>query len=262
LRRLRRGLFWLSRTRPLGWLVRAAFAYLSMLLPVRRVAETATLIAFEHPVPSWSPHVLLVPKRSLASFVQIQASDARLVGDIVRLAFSIAARRKLYTHGFALLVNGGAYQDVRQLHFHLAGLDDGLDYAAPRSKPNVSILETSGLVAFEHPLPRRDVHVALMPTERLSWSDLAGPAGEQVGRELVTAGQRVVEQLRLTLTGFTIVASVPPGGAHHHVCLHLVAGGRRGPGLVPPEGRPQANPAPMGCADGRADWTETDDGSR
>jgi histidine triad (HIT) family protein len=122
----------------MGWMVRLAFARLSMLLPVRRVTETSDIIAFEHPAPAWTPHVLLVPKRSIRSFQQIRPDEESLFGEMVRLAFSRAATRDLYRNGFAVLVNGGAYQDVAQLHLHLAGLDRGLEYAAPSSRPDLT----------------------------------------------------------------------------------------------------------------------------
>ena len=131
-RRLRRALFWLSRTRPMGLVVRLAFARLWWLLPVRRVAQTAGVLAFEHPAPSWQPHILLVPKRAIPSLMKAHTTDAQLVGEIVRLGMGLALRRKLAERetdpGFALMVNGGTYQDVPQLHFHLAGLNNGLRY--------------------------------------------------------------------------------------------------------------------------------------
>jgi histidine triad (HIT) family protein len=211
----------------MGWVVRLAFARLSALLPVRRVAETGTVIAFEHPAPSWSPHLLFVPKRSIGSFLRLRPDDAPLFGELVRLAFAVAARQELDANGFAVLVNGGAYQDVAQLHLHLAGLDRGLQCAAPASRPELTLLEVDGLVAFEHPRARREVHVAIVPSERLAWRDLDGVAGERLGRSLVGVGQRLVRQLGRESAGFTLLASVPAGGDAEAVCFHLVGGDRR-----------------------------------
>jgi diadenosine tetraphosphate (Ap4A) HIT family hydrolase len=158
LRELRRVLFRLSRTRPMGLLVRLAFGRLWWLLPVRRVAQTRGVLAFDHPAPSWQPHLLLVPKRSIRSVLAARPADAPLVGELLRLALVLAHRRGLHRQGFALLVNGGAYQDVPQLHFHLAGLDDGLRYTLPPQAPTrPPLLRTSNLAAYRHPRPQRAV---------------------------------------------------------------------------------------------------------
>ena len=50
--------------RCLGWFV----AHMSFLIPVDRLRETETLIAFYHPRPSYPFHVLLIPKRARDSF--------------------------------------------------------------------------------------------------------------------------------------------------------------------------------------------------
>ena len=211
----------------MGWVVRLAFSRLSMLLPVRLIAETRTVIVFEHPAPSWSPHILLVPKRPIRSLRQLRPNDVALFGEMVRLAFSLAATRNLYERGFAVLVNGGAYQDVAQLHLHLAGLDRGLQYATPSWRPDVVLLEEAGLVAFEHPRAQREVHIAIMPSAGLTWRDLHGPPGDRLGQTLVGVGQRLVVQSGLASAGYTLLASVPPGGAQEVVCFHLVGGARR-----------------------------------
>ena len=39
------------------------FAHMSFALPVNRLIETETLIAFRHPTPAWAVHILIVPKK-------------------------------------------------------------------------------------------------------------------------------------------------------------------------------------------------------
>lgn len=216
----------------MGLVVRLTFAWLWWLLPVRRVGQTARVLAFEHPAPSWQPHILLVPKRAIRSLVAARPADARLVGEIVRLGLGLALRRRLAEHetdpGFALMVNGGTYQDVPQLHFHLAGLDNGLRYTTPERRSGSVLVETASLAAYAHPQPQRAVHVVVWPARPLVWTDLAGPHGEETGRELATLAQRLVEHLRLGADGFTLLASVRPGGLEDAACFHLVGGARLG----------------------------------
>jgi diadenosine tetraphosphate (Ap4A) HIT family hydrolase len=211
----------------LGLLVRLVFAHGSGLLPVRRVAETGTVFAFEHPAPSWRPHILLVPKHQIRSFRQIRPDQAVLFGHLMRLAFSLAARDALYGNGFAVLINGGAYQDVAQAHVHLAGLDAGLTYAPAEGGLERTLLASSGLAAFDHPQARRAAHLVIVPTERLAWRDLSGVAGERVGEALVGVGQRLVARSEVLTAGFTLLASVRAGGSEDAVCFHLVGGGKR-----------------------------------
>jgi histidine triad (HIT) family protein len=106
----------------LGW----AFAHLHFALPLRRLRETETLIAFPHPRPSYPTHILLVPKKAIASPGSITRIDAPFLADVFLTAHELAAEFKLDSsgwprpgRGWRLVLNGGAYQDVPQLHFHL-----------------------------------------------------------------------------------------------------------------------------------------------
>jgi len=99
----------------LGWV----FAHLSFVLPVRRLRETKTLLAFHHPQPSYPVHILLVPKRALRSFTDLTLADSALIAEIIQTAQSLIAEFNLERSGYRLIVNGGDYQDVAQLHFHL-----------------------------------------------------------------------------------------------------------------------------------------------
>ena len=213
----------------MGWVVRLTFAHLAWLLPVRRLAETRTVVVFEHPAPSANPHILLVPKRPIRSFPRFRGDDAALFGEMIGLALVTAERLDLYRAGFALTINGGRYQDVAQAHLHLTGLDRGPVCATPASRPFSALLATDGLLAFAHPRPQREIHLAIVPDEPRAWRDLDGSAAERLGRALAGVGRRLVEQDDALRAGYTLLANVPPGGAHAAVCFPLVGGARRQP---------------------------------
>jgi histidine triad (HIT) family protein len=99
----------------IGWL----FAHMSFAIPVKRLRETDTLLAFHHPRPSYPLHVLLVPKRALESFMQLSSSDADFYADLVQTVQSLVNEFDLEQGGYRLVVNGGDYQEIPQLHFHL-----------------------------------------------------------------------------------------------------------------------------------------------
>jgi histidine triad (HIT) family protein len=95
-----------------GWI----FAHMSFLIPAKRLRETDTLLAFHHPQPSHPFHVLLVPKKDLRSFAELEPADPFL-RDLVACVQSIVTEYHL--SAYRLIVNGGEYQDFPHLHFHL-----------------------------------------------------------------------------------------------------------------------------------------------
>lgn len=98
-----------------GWVV----AHMSWVVPVDRLEETDLVVAFHHPRPSYAVHVLIVPKRSVRSFAALNPEDMPAVNDAIAVAGRLVQRLSLEQKGYRFLVNGGAYQDVQQLHFHL-----------------------------------------------------------------------------------------------------------------------------------------------
>jgi histidine triad (HIT) family protein len=99
----------------IGWV----FAYLSFAIPVKRLRETSTLMAFHHPKPSYPLHILLVPKRAIASFMDLSSSDTDFYADLVQTVQSLVAEFELQQGSYRLIVNGGDFQEIPQLHFHL-----------------------------------------------------------------------------------------------------------------------------------------------
>jgi histidine triad (HIT) family protein len=95
------------------------FTHMSFALPVRRLRETATLIAFYHPQPSYHIHILLVPKRPLADLMALTTADADFLTDLFQSVQSLVTEFNLEPAGYRLIANGGAYQDIPYLHFHL-----------------------------------------------------------------------------------------------------------------------------------------------
>ena len=97
----------------IGWM----FAHMSFALPVKRLHETNTLMAFYHPMPSYPFHVLLVPKKAVASLIEFDSTDALFLTDLYSTVQNIVNEFQL--PAYRLIVNGGEFQDFPQLHFHL-----------------------------------------------------------------------------------------------------------------------------------------------
>lgn len=109
----------LGRLAPLiGWI----FAHMSFAIPVQRLRETDTLMAFRHPRPAYPFHVLLVPKKAVASLQALDAQDSAFLTDLYATVQSLVEEFQL--SAYRLIVNGGEYQDFPQLHFHLISEKD------------------------------------------------------------------------------------------------------------------------------------------
>jgi histidine triad (HIT) family protein len=100
-------------------MVQGVFRYMTFALPVDRLRETSQVIAFHHPRPSHPVHILIVPKKGIARMTDISVDDGALLADIFQTVASIVVEFDLEQQGYRLVTNGGAYQDVQQLHFHL-----------------------------------------------------------------------------------------------------------------------------------------------
>jgi len=90
---------------------------MSFVIPVKRLRETDTLMAFYHPKPSYKLHVLLVPKKSIASLQELDPKDSAFLTELYSTVQSLVNEFQL--SAWRLVVNGGEYQDFPQLHFHL-----------------------------------------------------------------------------------------------------------------------------------------------
>lgn len=97
----------------IGW----TFEHMSFAIPVKRLRETETLIAFHHPQPAYPFHVLLVPKKAVVSLKDFDPTNTAFLTDLYSTVQIIVEEFRL--PAYRLIVNGGEYQDFPQMHFHL-----------------------------------------------------------------------------------------------------------------------------------------------
>lgn len=90
---------------------------LSGRLPVRVVAESASVLAFEHTNPTWQTHIVVIPKQHVRQLIEVQ--DAALFGELFQLMVSIIKDRGFAQTNYKIITNGGSYQSTQHLHFHL-----------------------------------------------------------------------------------------------------------------------------------------------
>ena len=92
-------------------------------IPATIVYEDDRLLAFSDINPQAPTHVLLIPKRHIASLNDLQPDDDALVGELVRRAATIAGEGGLAARGFRTVFNTNrdAGQTVFHIHLHLLG---------------------------------------------------------------------------------------------------------------------------------------------
>jgi len=112
-----------ARSRAAGWIVRTAFATFPQALPLDRLHETESLVAFHHPSPAYPVHILIVPKRRYASLLEISGDDVEFMRDLFETIAELVHEFRLDERSYRLVVNGGEAQDVGLLHFHLIAGD-------------------------------------------------------------------------------------------------------------------------------------------
>ncbi len=95
-----------------GWI----FEHMSFVIPVKRLRETANLLAFNHPRPSYPFHVIITPKKAIRSFGELAPADPFLA-DLVTAAQGLVKEFQLTS--WRLILNGGSNQNFHHLHFHL-----------------------------------------------------------------------------------------------------------------------------------------------
>lgn len=109
----------LARSSPGRLFVRWVFTTMSFAIPVKRLRETGTLMAFHHPQPGHPVHILLVSKQPFSTLLDVSPDDADFLHDLFETVQSLVREFSLERGGYRLITNGGAYQDVPHLHFHL-----------------------------------------------------------------------------------------------------------------------------------------------
>lgn len=228
-------LFKLARSRYSAYFIGFAFEYLAPLLPVAKLYQDRYWLIFFHPVPFWETHLLAVPKKRIPSFGALNLQhreDQTLILALFQAIQQVALQQRF--NRYTVLVNGGAYQDVPQLHFHLAagpaksGDEGGRErYAQPAAGATVEKFQTA--IAYPHPTPGREVHLIITSIEKLNSFaslNLDQPAHRQALLDILALAQAMV--LKYGLTRYTLLANCAIDAPEPQLALHLVSGSLEG----------------------------------
>ena len=92
-------------------------------IPARIAYENDAIFAFHDVDPRAPVHVLLIPRKHIASVNDLTAGDGDLVGKLFVAAKDLAHELGVSTSGYRLVMNCGedAGQSVNHIHLHLLG---------------------------------------------------------------------------------------------------------------------------------------------
>lgn len=92
-------------------------------IPSKIVYQDQDVVAFADINPQAPTHVLLVPRRHIASVVDLTPEDGDLLATLFIVATKLARESGLEERGYRIVVNNGpdAGQSVFHLHLHLLG---------------------------------------------------------------------------------------------------------------------------------------------
>ena len=91
-------------------------------IPAKIVYEAEDFVAFHDANPQAPVHVLIIPKRHIASMADVTEAEAALLGRMVALGPKLMKELGV-THGFRHVINTGpdGGQEVYHLHLHVMG---------------------------------------------------------------------------------------------------------------------------------------------
>lgn len=92
-------------------------------IPAKIVYEDDLSLAFHDINPRAPVHILVIPKKPIASLEDIEEEDQMLIGHLFLVLQKIARDSGIADHGYRVAINcrEGGGQEVPHLHLHLLG---------------------------------------------------------------------------------------------------------------------------------------------
>ena len=90
-------------------------------IPSKKVYEDEDILAFKDIHPAAPIHILVIPKKHIATLMQVTQEDSNLMDKILEVIQKVAKQLEIEEKGFRLIANCGpdSGQEVMHIHFHL-----------------------------------------------------------------------------------------------------------------------------------------------
>ena len=89
-------------------------------IPAKVRYEDDEFIAFDDIKPAAPVHILIVPKKHIASLGEATDTDALLLGKLQLVVKTIVTQVSII-QAYQVILNGGSLQEVPHMHYHLKG---------------------------------------------------------------------------------------------------------------------------------------------
>lgn len=90
-------------------------------IPSTKIYEDENILAFNDINPTAPVHILLVPKKHIASIAELEEADTSLIGKLIYAAKKIAAEKDLSGYKLQFNVGQAGGQIIFHVHLHLLG---------------------------------------------------------------------------------------------------------------------------------------------
>ena len=96
--------------------------------PAQIEAENDSVIAFSSIAPVAEHHIVIIPKKHITSFTDLDNSNVNDLSAMVSVAQDLIVKKGI-SDGYKMIFNGGHYQEIKHIHWHLLGgkLDEKKD---------------------------------------------------------------------------------------------------------------------------------------
>ena len=92
---------------------------LSGKIKVEKVYETENVLAYHHTKPFWETHIVIIPKKHIASIFEVGDEDQSLLLELFEVIRKVADLVVAEKGAARVLSNTGDYQESKHLHIHV-----------------------------------------------------------------------------------------------------------------------------------------------
>ena len=228
---MRKLLFLLARSNLSGFFIGFIFQYFSFLLPVNKIYEEKDVVIFKHPVPYWQFHLLAVPKFKIKSLKKLNLTSKRQCALLKNL---FCAVQKVCLGGnhtdFQIVLNGGKYQDVPQIHFHIASgatiksLEIKYDFSSNNQSDEI-ILNNDTAVLIKNPVPQREKHFIIQSKNPLPSFFKIDPGSKSAWEDLIHMFRLAQDAVNhLQMEAYSLFIEISKDEVNNETLIHLVSG--------------------------------------
>lgn len=88
-------------------------------IEVEKVYETENVLAYYHTKPFWETHIVIIPKKHIASIFVVEDEDKPLLLELFEVVRKVAEQVVAEKSAARILSNTGDYQESKHLHIHI-----------------------------------------------------------------------------------------------------------------------------------------------